>query len=163
MSLCQTLLVGLGLSLVSATPFLSELTKAKLAPQPADEQAVATACVATLTWTADTQGWTGGTRDGGIQAAANHVEQGFTDWRLPTVQELQNAITISYGQPGSWGQDSRNPGGITSAWTSKSQGIWAWRVKVATDSNGFVDPSQGGESSKVLKGSNFARTKFVRP
>ncbi len=159
MAICQTFLIGLGLMTGSVLSTFNDPPSALGAPAIKDPQA----CVATLTWTADTQGWPGGDWDGGVLAAANYTGEGYSDWRLPTVTELQAALQSQNGQPPAWGQDLRNPGGITSAWTSKSQGTWAWRVKVGTDSNGFVIPSQSGAASKVLKGSNFARTKFVRP
>lgn len=161
MTLSHSLLVVFGLSMASLLPFIGDTTGTKLAPQSAAE--LTAPCLVTLTWTADTQAWLGGDWDGGVLAAANHVEQGFTDWRLPTVQELQGALAIPFGQPGSWGQDLSNPGGSGSGWTSKSQGNWAYRVVVVEDVNGYVIPSQSGQSSKVLKASNFARTKFVRP
>ena len=157
MTLCQTLFI-VSLLLGSAFSSLYDSSNSSVAEIEKPQ-----ASSVTLTWTEDTQGWSGGDWNGGVAAAASHVEQGFTDWRLPTIQELQAALTIAYGQPGSWGQDLRNPGGTGNGWTSKSQGIWAWRVTIAEDANGFVIPSQSGQASKVLKGSNFARTKFVRP
>lgn len=164
MALSQTLLIGLGLSLASAIPvFFGESTSAKLAPLPADEQAVPAAYVATLTWTTDTQGWYGGDWAGGVQAAAGYTGDGFSDWRLPTVPELQAALQIPNGQPGSWGVDTRNPGGSGRGWTSRTSGAWAYAVTIVKDANGAVIPSQSGQSTKYLKTSNFASTKFVRP
>ncbi len=159
MTLCQTLLIGLGLWAGSALTTLSD--SSSRVPDPEIKQPQA--CVATLTWTTDTQGWIGGDWAGGVQAAANFTGDGFTDWRLPTVQELQNALQIPNGQPGSWGLDLRNPGGNGRGWTSRTSGQWAYAVTIVKDASGAVIAAQSGQSNKVLKTSNFASTKFVRP
>ena len=116
----------------------------------------------TLSWTVDTQAYTGGDWNGAVTAAANHVEQGYSDWRLPTEQELQGALQIPAGQAGSWGLDTRNPDGQGHGWTSRSQGQRAFAVTIAK-SGSFVIASQSGATDKFLKGSNFNCTKFVRP
>ena len=163
MTLCQALLIGFGFSFASAIPLVSNLPDAHLTPQPASELVAPAPVAVTLTWTADTQGWTGGGWDGGVQAAADYAGEGFTDWRLPTVTELQAALQIPNGQPGSWGLDTRNPGGSGRGWTSKTSGQWAYAVTIVKDATGAVIPSQSGQSTKYLKTSNFASTKFVRP
>jgi hypothetical protein len=159
MTLCQTFLIGLGLLTSSALSTLNDSSSTLSVPEIKEPQA----CCVTLTWTTDTQGWTGGDWDGGVQAAANFTGDGFTDWRLPTVQELQNALQIPNGQPGSWGLDLRNPGGSGRGWTSQSSGKSAYAVTIVKDANGAVIQSQSGQSTKYLKTSNFSSTKFVRP
>jgi hypothetical protein len=93
-----------------------------------------------------------------MQAAANHVADGFDDWRLPRVAELQAAL-----QDGSWGQDADGGAGVFHHWTSKSQGIWAWAVIVSRDDAGVPIPAESGSAQKYLKTSNFYGAKFVRP
>jgi hypothetical protein len=120
--------------------------------------AAAAASPVTLTWTTDVVSWTGGDWDTGVQTASAWVEGGYDDWRLPKVEELQAAL-----QDGSWGQDPLHAGYAIGHWTSKNQGIWAYKVTVATDPLGNVIPSQSGASKKVLKTSNLVGGKFVRP
>jgi hypothetical protein len=101
------------------------------------------------------------TWDEAVIAAAAYTGQGtdgltHDDWRLPTEKELQNAL-----KDGSWGVG--DPNVTWGGWTSKGTGIWAYAVYVTTDANGNVIPSQSGQSSKTLKTSQFANTKFVRP
>lgn len=111
-----------------------------------------------LQWTTDVHQWDGGQWDGAMAAAAAHVEDGYEDWRLPTVEELQAAL-----QDGSWGLDlPPDQIGHMSHWTSKSQGQWAWAVTVFLDGDGAPIIEQSGEARKVLKTSRFAGVKFVR-
>jgi len=156
MNLGHTLFAAFGLTLASSL-FGSSDAIASGSSQPLTAPATTG-----LTWTTDTQGWPGGDWNGGMTAAANHVEQGFSDWRLPTIQELQAALQIPDGQPGSWGVDTRNPDGSGRGWTSRGQGQWAYAITIFK-ANSFVVPAQSGQSTKVLKTSNFSTTKFVRP
>lgn len=161
MTLSHSLFVGLGLTIVASLSWTSQPS----VPDSGSAPAVAEAAPTALMWTTDTQGWPGGTWDGGVAAAAAYVDKdlgGYTDWRLPTVAELQAALQIRDGEPGSWGRDYRNQGGTMSGWTSHSVGRWAYVVSITTDANGYVVQPTGA-ARKSLKGSNFARTKFVRP
>lgn len=158
MTLSHSLFVGLGLSIAACLAWTSQ----PAVPTPSSAAATAVAAPTGLTWTLDTQGWQGGNWAGGVTAAANHVEQGYSDWRLPTVPELQAALQIPAGQPGSWGVDTRNPDGSGRGWTSRSSGPYAYAVTIVK-ANSFVVPAQSGQSTKYLKTSNFASTKFVRP
>ena len=110
----------------------------------------------TLTWT---QGTGGGTWQEATLQAANHVEGGFTDWRLPTVDELQTAVTDS--DPATFGQYDPNVN-FASFWTSKSQGNWSYVINVVTDANGYPIPSQSGAGKKEPK-NGLHPAKFVRP
>lgn len=157
MNIHHALFAGFGLAIAASLAWTGQPT-----PSTATTPATPIAVPTVLTWTTDTQGWLGGDWAGGMTAAANHVEQGFSDWRLPTVQELQAALQIPAGQPGSWGVDTRNPDGSGRGWTSRSQGQWAYAVTIVK-AGSYVVPSQSGQSTKYLKTSNFASTKFVRP
>lgn len=148
--------------MTSRRTFVAGLGFAALASLAWTSQPVPAPLPTTLMWTQDTQGWLGGDWNGGMTAAANHVEGGFTDWRLPTVAELQAALQIPAGQPGSWGVDTRSPDGSGRGWTSRSSGQWAYAVTIVKQGS-YVVPAQSGASAKYLKGSNFASTKFVRP
>lgn len=81
--------------------------------------------------------------------AANLVEGGYTDWRLPTRAELQAAI-----QSGSLPTLTPNTGWFH--WTSERQGNRAWVVTLVTDANGDVIPSLSGATSKQLQVSLLA-------
>jgi len=111
-----------------------------------------------LTWTADVQHWYAGDWNGGMAAAAAHVEGGYDDWRLPTVAELQAAV-----QDGSWGCGGLPGASLFPHWTSQSQGTSAWTVRISYDANGCPIPELSGEAVRYFKGSNFWGAKFVRP
>ncbi len=89
------------------------------------------------------------------QLAEDHEENGFTDWRLPTVDELVAAT-----------QD-RSFGKVTPAiaryyWTSRTQGKKLVKVVLVTsDVNGDVIPSQSGNVLTFTQDST-APAKFVR-
>lgn len=155
----HTFMVGLGLCLASMMPPLDDSTVTpQFMPPPGGGGG------GSLTWTTDTQSFPGGNWDSATQAAAAHVGQGYSDWRLPTVAELQAALQpTSGGGPPPWGLDLLNPGGTGRGWTSRTSGNYAYAVVIATNMDGTVIPSQSGQSVKLLKGSNLARTKFVRP
>jgi hypothetical protein len=87
--------------------------------------------------------------------AANLVEGGYSDWRLPTRAELQAAI-----QGGTL--PALTPNTAWWYWTSEAQGNRAWVVTIATDANGIAIPSQSGATSKQLKVSLLASI-GVRP
>lgn len=126
--------------------------------QAPSRDAAAPANSTSLNWTADVVSYTGGDWDGAVQAAAACTEGGLTDWRLPTPAELQDAV-----QNGSWGA-CHHLSASGRGWTSKTQGKnSAYAVKIVTDANGEPDGSLSGQIQKVLKGSNFSSTKFVRP
>lgn len=77
--------------------------------------------------------------------AANLVEGGYSDWRLPTRAEFKPAI-----------QSAALPAltpGTYFYWTSEKQGTRAWAVTIATDSNGAVIQGQSGATSLVLQSS----------
>lgn len=162
MNSLHTLLAALGLSLAATVPGLDFGAREVGVPDEAQPAVSA----APLMWTDDII-WGpnyNGSWDSAKQNAAAWTEGGYTDWRLPTVLELQTALAIPAGQPGSWGLNLRNPGSTHRGYTSKTQGQWAITVFIATDAAGAViQASPTGQTSKVLKGSNLAGTKFVRP
>lgn len=86
--------------------------------------------------------------------AANLVEGGYSDWRLPTRAEFQSAI-----------QGATLPAlsaGTYLYWTSEKQGNRAWAVTIATDASGNVIPSQSGGTSLILQAS-FVHAIAIRP
>ncbi len=99
------------------------------------------------------------TFEGAFQAAANHTEGGHSDWRVPTLEELQAAA-----QDGSLGLRNEGGGftGNQRMWTSTGVGNGsrsAWVVRVSWVDGESV-PSEGA-ASKVLIGS-LLHVKFVR-
>lgn len=87
--------------------------------------------------------------------AANLVEGGYSDWRLPTRAEFQAGI-----QGGTMPALTPDTGWLY--WTSERQGNRAWVVQIVTDANGQVIPSQSGATSKQLQVSLLASI-GVRP
>ncbi len=81
------------------------------------------------------------------------------DWRLPTIEELQAAVTDS--DPDTFGQTDPN-GNHWSFWTSKSQGIWAYGVKVVSGPDGYPITALSGQKLKHTK-TSMLLAKFVRP
>ena len=113
---------------------------------------------ATLTWSS-TLGV--GTQDNAAQAAAAHVESGFTDWRLPTLEELQAAVTDA--DPDTFGQSYYANQG-TGYWSSKSQGkMWAFGVLAVSGADFYPIPAQSAGILKVTKPSSTMWVKCVRP
>ncbi len=110
----------------------------------------------TLMWTQYTDWPDFATWEGAIEKAADHSEGGFTDWRMPTLEELQAAA-----QDGSVGEyhESFRFTGTNSLWSSTGVGRWGWWVMVSWVDGESV-PS-AGEASKVWK-ANFSRVKYVR-
>jgi hypothetical protein len=101
--------------------------------------------------------WTWGTAQ---QKAADYVASDatgtYSDWRVPTVKELQTAI-----QDGTFGQLPLGPyGGTVYLWSSESRGNKGWAVSITVDANGAV--VGGGQPVLFLKGSGFD-VHFVRP
>ena len=88
--------------------------------------------------------------------AAAHEEQGFDDWRLPTIEELQAGIA-----DGSIGAFNAN--GSLGLYSSKKVGQWVWRVTVVADENGIPIPELSGEAYRLPIGSTYLDAKFVRP
>jgi hypothetical protein len=92
-----------------------------------------------------------GSWDNCMSVAANLVEGGFSDWRLPTRAELQSAIqngtlpAITVIPPSSsfW------------IWTSERKGTRAYAVVITTDAAGVVIPSQSGSVQLPLRRSNL--------
>lgn len=99
-----------------------------------------------------------GSWDNCAAVAANLVEGGFSDWRLPTRAELvgaiQNgtlpAITVIPPSSSFW------------LWTSERKGQRAYAVEVTTDAAGVVIPSQSGAIHLPLRRSNL-NALAVRP
>ena len=94
---------------------------------------------------------------------AGNVIATYSDWRLPTVKELQTAIsngTMNQLVP-------RNADGSAAlyygveVWSSESRGNKAWTVTVIRD-KASGDVIGGGEATLWLKGSGF-ESFFVRP
>ncbi len=81
--------------------------------------------------------------------AANLVEGGYSDWRLPTRAEFQAAIS-------SGTMPVLTPNTAWWYWTSETQGNRAWVVTIVTDANGNAIPSQSGATSKQLQVSLLA-------
>ena len=151
---------GLGfLALTAVAGFSLHIASPALAPPPPPPPNPGS-----LTWTADVQHWAGGGWDLGMETAANHVEGGFSDWRLPKIAELQAALQIPPGEDGSWGEDVDGGPGVFHHWTSQTQGSWkAWAVLVSRDADGYPIPDESGDADKYNKTANFYGSKFVRP
>ncbi len=81
--------------------------------------------------------------------AANLVEGGYSDWRLPTRAEFQTAISGGT-------MPALTPNTAWWYWTSERQGNRAWVVTIVTDANGNVLPAQSGGTSKQLQVSLLA-------
>ena len=95
-----------------------------------------------------------------VAAAAALEEDGYTNWRLPTVEELQAAVTDA--DPNTFGQTTPYSAGLF-FWTAKKQGnMWAFAVEVATDANGYPIPSLSGRVLKITQTSHVF-VKCVRP
>ncbi len=80
------------------------------------------------------------------QYAANLVEAGYSDWRLPTRAEYQFAITGGT-------LPALTPSSTYFYWTSEKQGNKAWVVSIATDAGGAVIPLQSGSASLTSQAS----------
>jgi hypothetical protein len=108
-----------------------------------------------LTWTAAmpvvTVTW-----DAAESAAAAHVEQGYDDWRLPTIEELQAGIAD--GTIGTF-----PPNGGFALYSSKRRGHWIWVSHVNADENGVPIPEESGDSVRLPIASTYVGAKFVRP
>lgn len=89
------------------------------------------------------------------QYAANLVEAGYSDWRLPTRAEYQSAITGGT-------LPTLIPSSTLPYWTSEKQGNKAWTVKIATDQFGAVIPLQSGATFAWGQGS-FIEAIAIRP
>lgn len=126
-----------------------------LAPLPRHPPGAASPASSTLslTWTANRHGQY--TWDGAVAAAGAYADEGFDDWRLPTITEAQDAML-----DGSYGATEAINGTITQ-YTSKSQGQWNTTVRATTDAFGVPIPGTV-TTKKVLKGS-ILFCKFVRP
>ena len=82
------------------------------------------------------------------QYAANLVEAGYSDWRLPTRVEYQSAITGGT-------LPTLIPSSTYFYWTSEKQGNKSWYVKIATDAGGAVIPAQSGATGLTIQGSTL--------
>jgi hypothetical protein len=79
----------------------------------------------------------------------------YTDWRVPTVAELQTAIS-----DGTFGQLPLGYYGPTCLlWSSQWKGNKAWAVRITVDANGTVG---GGQAVLVSKGDAYD-VHFIRP
>lgn len=103
---------------------------------------------ATLSWSQDfyvatssTWTWTGATNH-----AANLVEGGFSDWRLPTRAEWQAAI-----QAGTVGPLQPNLPQGNYYWTADTKGTKAYAITVTTDASGNVIAAQSGQTALLVK------------
>jgi hypothetical protein len=112
----------------------------------------------TLTWSVSPDR---GTHAYAVQYAAALVEGGFSDWRLPTVEELQAAVTDA--DPATFGQ-AQYPNGSNAYWSSKTQGkMWAFAIQVVSDANSYPIPAQSGGVLKVTLPKSTMWYKCVRP
>lgn len=117
----------------------------------------------TLGGTAQTLTWSSAYRTRNyaeaVQFAAACTEGGFTDWRLPTVEELKAAVTDT--DPDTFGL-AANPSGSNRYWSSKKQGLYAFTVMVVSDAASYPIPGQSGAVVKIHTGS-MLWFKCVRP
>jgi hypothetical protein len=90
------------------------------------------------------------TWDGANTEAQNWVENGYSDWRLPTVAEIQASIT-----DGSLDVVWNIPGGTNYLWSSETTGTrYAYAVAINADANGNIIVSKSGAKTKLLRGSS---------
>jgi len=160
MKLQTMLIAGFGVLALVAMPGLTPCSIS--VPGPSGPNASSEASAA-LDWTVEhylrASSW-----DDTVALAAAHAGYDtrgvwHDDWRLPTIEELQAAVTDN--DPYTFGQTDSSVN-YWSFWTSKGQGIWAYGVKVVSDANGDVIAAQSGAKLKHTKTSRLM-AKFVRP
>lgn len=88
--------------------------------------------------------------------ASSLVEAGFSDWHLPTRNQLVGAIQGGALPP------MATPVGTYFCWTSEKKGNKAYAITVTTDANGSVVPSLSGGEVLIQK-SSFVCALATRP
>jgi hypothetical protein len=134
----ETMKLALVLTSLLATAVLVEA-----APEPA--QARLAPYASGISWSSKFPGlWTW---NGAVSEAASWVENGYSDWRLPTVAEIQ--ASIGDGSLQAVWTDT----GTSYIWSSETQGSkYAFSVKIVADSSGVIDVNKSGAKTRMLKG-----------